>query len=338
MSRHLRTSSATETDALYRPLPQSEAVSEATSSPLELEGDEELVAEEFVAQERLASHDRRIGWIHFILGSAILLPWNALITATPYFLSRVEGSPLKSTFSSYLSTTFTFANFAFLAHATATTDQSTNSRRILLSISWLTLLMFLLTLSTYIHSSPGVFFAFVLVNGICQAAAGSYLQTAVIAVASFFGPTAIQPIMSGQAAIGVAVSGIEVLSAASSLRNSAPAEARVDPEPEEKSAFIFFGLSTLFLLISAGAQIWLTKLPLYKALKDRFRQATEHTRSLSPGDFDEGYTPPVDSRDHILHEEKKHQLVRIAKTNVIYNIAVAYVFIVTLVGSFYLTA
>lgn len=76
MARHLRSSSATETDALYRPLPQSEAVSEATSSPLELEGDEELVAEEFVAQERLASHDRRIGWIHFILGSAILLPWN----------------------------------------------------------------------------------------------------------------------------------------------------------------------------------------------------------------------------------------------------------------------
>ena len=50
-----------------------------------------------------------------------LLP--ALITATPYFLTRLEGSSLKSTFSSYLSTTFTVANFAFLAHATATTKQ-----------------------------------------------------------------------------------------------------------------------------------------------------------------------------------------------------------------------
>ena len=37
--------------------------------------DEELV-EEFVAQERAASHDARIGWIHLILGCAVLLPWN----------------------------------------------------------------------------------------------------------------------------------------------------------------------------------------------------------------------------------------------------------------------
>lgn len=47
----------------------------------------------------------------------------ALINATPFFLSRMGDSPLKSTFSSYLSTTFTAANFVFLAYATATSKQ-----------------------------------------------------------------------------------------------------------------------------------------------------------------------------------------------------------------------
>lgn len=70
-----------------------------------------------------------------------MLPWNgqtdlarntcqlslnlktAMITATPYFLSRLAESPLKSTFSSYLSITFTASSLLFLAHATATSKQ-----------------------------------------------------------------------------------------------------------------------------------------------------------------------------------------------------------------------
>lgn len=85
----------------------------------------------------------RIRWIYFMFGAAVLLPWNGewqrllvriiclfddiqysvLITATPFFLSRLIGSDLRSSFSSYLSITFTLANFAFLAHATATSQQ-----------------------------------------------------------------------------------------------------------------------------------------------------------------------------------------------------------------------
>lgn len=55
--------------------------------------------------------------------SEVLLVLSALITATPFFLSRLEGSSLKSTFSSYLSVTFTVANFCVLAHATVTSKQ-----------------------------------------------------------------------------------------------------------------------------------------------------------------------------------------------------------------------
>ncbi|KAF7800116.1 hypothetical protein EIP86_011361 [Pleurotus ostreatoroseus] len=315
MSVHHRTS-ITETNAPYQPLSQVETPEIHPSTPLLLNEDEEVVlAEEFVAQERAASHDWRIWWIHFILGCAILLPWNAMITATPYFVSRLEGSSLKSTFSSYLSTTFTISNFLFLAHATATTNQSTNSRKVIISLGWLTLLTFTLTLSTYVHPLPGLFFAFVLLNGIAQAAAGSYLQTSVIAVASLFGPTAIQAIMSGQAAIGVAVSAVEVLSALASIRGAASPEALEESEAEEKSAFLFFGLSTIFLVLSVATQIFLTRLPAYKAIMDQYthtKDAVTHSRHASHAD---DIVSPIAEVQPPSRVEKKQQLIRVAKSN-----------------------
>lgn len=175
----------------------------------------------------------------------------------------------------------------------------------------------MLTLSTYFRPSPGVFFAFVMLNAIVQAIAGSYLQTSVIAVASLFGPTALQPLISGQAAIAVAVSGVEVISAAVSLRdpNITP-EVLAESDPEAKSAFIFFALSTLFYLVSAAAHIWLTRLPAYHDLTTQFSHAAG-AQHLSD----------------VVHEDKPRQLIRVAKANAIYNFAVAYVFIITLVSA-----
>ena len=48
---------------------------------------------------------------------------TAMITATPYFLSQLEGSSLRHNFPSYMSLIFTASNFGFLAHATATAKQ-----------------------------------------------------------------------------------------------------------------------------------------------------------------------------------------------------------------------
>ena len=191
-----------------------------------------------------------------------------------------------------------------------------------MSTAVLTILTFMLTISTSFHPSPSVFFAFVLLNGAAQAAAGSYLQTSVIAVASLFGPTALQAMMSGQAAIAVAVSGVEFVSAAVSLHSTpTPSVAAVPAAAEEKSAFIFFSLSTLFYVISAGAHVQLTRLPAYRDLMTQFSHATQAATSATH----------LVSEDR--YESKTHQLYRVAKTNAIYNLAVAYVFIITLVSA-----
>ena len=133
--------------------------------------------------------------------------------------------------------------------------------------------------------------------------------------------------MSGQAAIAVVVSGVQVLSAIGSTWNE---EADTNAVPtgghggaEERSAFVFFTLSTVFLLVAAGCMVWLVSMPQYKtvvgALEGRvkFDDESEETRSLvSSG-------PQYDSGSSMLH---------VLKTNALYHVAVAFVFFITLVN------
>lgn len=174
--------------------------------------------------------------------------------------------------------------------------------------------------------SPEVFFSFVILNGIAQAALGSYLQTSVIAIASLFGPTAVQTMMSGQAAVAVVVSSVQVLSAVASTWGKPVASIEaVDQEPEERSAFIFFGLSTIFLLITALTQRWLSKLPAYRAVI----HPLEVKHSSEESDPEESRGLISGGRSALPFD--KVQILRVAKANVLYEIAAAYVFVVTLV-------
>ncbi|EIW61775.1 uncharacterized protein TRAVEDRAFT_143867 [Trametes versicolor FP-101664 SS1] len=312
-------------EAVYHPIPQAPVASNTIppSSP-------DIEVDEGFGPSIVHSHvtvDSRIRWIHFLLGCAVLLPWNVMITATPYFLSRLEGSSVKGTFSSYLSTAFTIPNLLFLAHATATSKKASNTRRVLSALGFLAALSFMLTLSTYMHPAAGGFTAFVLLNAVGQAAAGSYLQTAVVAVASQFGPVAMQAVMSGQAAVAVAISGVQVMSALASVRGVSPQQVVLSSEPAERSAFIFFGLSTAFLIVCAAVQMWLVSLPAYKSVV-----AQGATRGLDTPEesalLEASSTDPDDRS--FRKEDEKHHVIRIAKTNKVYEIAVSYVFVVTL--------
>ncbi|KIK65644.1 hypothetical protein GYMLUDRAFT_39141 [Collybiopsis luxurians FD-317 M1] len=313
-------------EVLYHSIPQAPLASNPVVSDeagIELENEEGL---DYIPSD--ASVDVRIRWIHFVLGCAVLLPWNALITAIPYFLSRLAESSLKPTFSSYLSITFTLANFVFLAHATAKSKQMIASRQTILTLLGLAGLNFLLTLSTLVTISPGIFFAFVLLNGMAQAALGSYLQTSIIAVASLFGPTAIQPMLSGQAAVAIVVSAVQVLSAIASVGNGSKSSADVltrSRDPEESSAFIFFGLSTIFLLFSAAAQRWLVSMPAYHTVAG----SLEVRKAVPEIGTDDEHRTLVSSGPSQVFSEKS-RIWRVAKANILFEIAVAYVFMVTL--------
>ena len=192
---------------------------------------------------------------------------------------------------------------------------------------------------------PSLFFPFVIVNAIAQAGAGSYLQTSVVAIASLFGPATMQAVMSGQAAVAIVVSSVQVISASASLRTSSARAAAIagNGDTEARSAFIFFALSTVFLVATAGANVWLTRMPAFRAIVAPAAGDEPHyarARSLS---VDQSERRPLVSdaadlsasgvHEHAHIGDKKSRILRIAKKNVLYELAVAYVFVITLVSS-----
>ncbi|KAJ8475468.1 hypothetical protein ONZ45_g15594 [Pleurotus djamor] len=319
-------------EALYHPIPQAPVASHPVTTPPDVEIDDVLELQEDDSLPPPADHraESRIRWIHFVLGAVILLPWNVMITATPYFLSRLAGSRYRGTFSSYLSVSCTASNFIFLAHATITSKKAIASTRIRQSAVWLVVMTLLLTISTFFTFSPGIFFASVLLNGIIQSAAGSYLQTATIQVAALFGPSTVQAMFTGQGAVAVVVSGVQVASAIVSTWGATQEAIATytlgDGSAEERSAFIFFTLSTLFLIFSIAAHAYLISMPAYKVI------AAPLEHKAVTGVTSEEIQGLVSSGRHDHHEEKQ-RFFKVAKLNTIYQIAVAYVFIVTLVRS-----
>ncbi|KAF7331780.1 Nucleoside transporter [Mycena kentingensis (nom. inval.)] len=303
------TTTTMSSDALYHPIPQAPVADHPTQLP---EDDEPLPPQPITPS---------IKWIHFILGCAVLLPWNVVITAMPFFFARLGDSPLRLAFGSWLACSFTLSNFLWLGLATVTSKQSSPARRALVTILLLSVLTFTLVLSTFVHTTPSIFFAFVLLNGIAQGGLGAYLQTAIIVIASLFGPSAVQALMSGQAGVAVAVSGVQVFTAAASTWSRPKEEvltARGSDEPEESSAFVFFTLSTVFLVVAAAAQGWLVTMPAYKTIAASLERQKRSTAGETSGLVSTG------------RSDGKAQIIRVAKANALLEFAVAYIFIITL--------
>lgn len=168
---------------------------------------------------------------------------------------------------------------------------------------------------------------FILFNAAAQAIAGAYLQTSVIAVASLFGPPAVQSMVSGQAAVAVAVSAVQVISSAASIA-AKPRTYISDGSAEEQSAFTFFALSTVFLLVSAGVHTWLINMPVYKLVAASLEVKPEKNQADTVQEDERQELIP--SRSTVVQSDMA-SIMRVAKINIVYGVAVAYVFFVTLV-------
>jgi equilibrative nucleoside transporter 1/2/3 len=196
----------------------------------------------------------------------------------------------------------------------------------------LALLTFLLTLSTFIHLSDGLFATFIITTAIALACCGAYLQTSVVAVASLFGPTAIQSLISGQAVVAVILSAVQLISATGSLHASqtGPAEGVA----ETKSARLFFGISTSFLFACGAANAWMTRLPSFKAVVPDDDEPWIRRRLSLSADLRSPRPPSLGSPLLGAPDSKANwdRILSVARRNILYEIAVAYVFMTTLVS------
>lgn len=140
--------------------------------------------------------------------------------------------------------------------------------------------------------------------------------------------------MSGQGAVGVVVSAVQVLSATASIWGTTPQTFSASPDDgkaEQRSAFIFFVLSTIFFVGTTGALAALTAMPAYKVV---IAPLESRQKQLQTDTSDSGERQGLVSTSPVtIVPDGKGQILRIAKANLSYELAVAYVFIVTLVGA-----
>ncbi|KIL65073.1 hypothetical protein M378DRAFT_10965 [Amanita muscaria Koide BX008] len=210
---------------------------------------------------------------------------------------------------------------------------SSPTRQTHLSILTLLFLTCLTTLSAVVRTTPGTFLTFIMLVAVLSAAGVSYFQTPVFAVASIFGPRAVQAVMAGQAAVGVVVNMVHLGSATISLHQSSKpvVHSGRTRTPEEIAAFVSFAFTTCILCISLAAHRWLVRTPAYKLLIEPIEQ-----RIVAANELEESQTLLSSSglARTPNREEARERIVRVAKANVLYEIAVAYVFVVTLVCPF----
>ena len=131
----------------------------------------------------------------------------------------------------------------------------------------------------------------------------------------------MQAMMAGQAFVGVVVSAVQLLSSAASIHAAGVAAALAEPydegAAETRAAALFFGLSTAFLCATLGAEAWLVRTPEYVAI------AAQMDDAKTRGD-------PLVGESALDLKHEKGRILRVAKSNFQYELAVGYVFAVTL--------
>jgi len=254
-----------------------------------------------------------------------------MINETTYFVSKLEHSPYHNTFPFYLSATMSLANFAFLTHATFYAPPAPSNTRINKSVLTVIVMLAILTVSPMFPFSGGTFFGIVILNGIIQSAAGAYFQTALVGIGALFGASTLQSLFSGQAASGVIVSVIQFISVLISVKDGHQDLNTQDFAPSQSlAAATFFGVTTVCMIAGLVAHSVLQQTPSYRTVVLAYEQGKG---TIAEGEGQEeapDENEPFISQSVEVHTSGTVKLADVARANVVYNAAVACVFIITL--------
>lgn len=218
--------------------------------------------------------------VFLILGAAVLLPFNTLVTPTEYYrhlFSHKEGG--SESFLSWVLVVYNGSTIAFGAHATLSMNKTTPSRRIYLSMSVILIsLALLVTSASQLPSfskmqTVGWFYG-LLTGTFVIAASSAYLQNAVTALCSIFGGQAMGLMLAGQGAVGVVISLVQLGAAYNNVAKSSLSYEEEDGGDEPsvggggvaatRTATMLFTFAACFTVFSVFAFAWLARTPEYK--------------------------------------------------------------------------
>eukprot|EP00049_Salpingoeca_infusionum_P001416 m.48165 g.48165 ORF g.48165 m.48165 type:complete len:495 (-) comp11011_c0_seq2:240-1724(-) len=235
----------------------------------------------------VAMTDKDVSWflygLMFVEGVGVLFPWNAFITVTQYFFSRLENSNFKGNFDNYFSFTFQFFNIVFLIVGLMVQHKVNIHLRIIAPLILQFLIFTGLTVTTQLENFDGPeFFYLILGLVILSGSATAFIQGALFGLGGVLPPSCLQAVMGGQGVGGVIVASLNVITLASTDGNPSNA------------AFIFFILSVVLILACLGGAIYLKRHPMVKLRINRaslrrreslsaLRSSQSVSRSLSAG-------------------------------------------------------
>jgi equilibrative nucleoside transporter 1/2/3 len=213
--------------------------------------------------------------------------------------------------------------------------------RVMLPLVSNTLLVTFLAATPHITLSSGLLFSLVLVNGALQAILGAYLQTSIVALASAFGPDAIASYMTGGALVAVGVSLLKLLTAYGSLLTPGIDSPNTGPDRAStlelhggaaaSGATAYFCIAAGFISSGIAAYAYLDpKIPRDSPLKEDTEVDQDESGAESDEPTEVDYLLGRGSRTPVPISSTSIWIV--ARKNACYNIAVFYVFVVTLVS------
>ncbi|KAF2164664.1 hypothetical protein M409DRAFT_25058 [Zasmidium cellare ATCC 36951] len=143
--------------------------------------------------------------IFLLLGVSMLWAWNMFLAAGPYFQRRFKGNPwIHENFQAAEISVSTITNLGSMLILTRMQANASYSKRIIISLVINMAVFALLSASTAIKTSAGVYFGFLMVMMFLTSLATGAAQNGIFAfVSGFAEPKYTQGIMTGQAIAGV---------------------------------------------------------------------------------------------------------------------------------------
>lgn len=265
----------------YEPLRQQEEGNEAEGVRLNINGDDDatmrpLEGVEYISTWSQSSFTSKvyIQAAFILLGAAVLLPFNAIITPTEYYRSIFTGTNQEKSFMSWIIFVYNISSIVFGAHATASMPNKSIKRRIFSSmmiiISVLTFSTVLTAITAQGKKSYSTTFTLpaILTLTLIISAATSYLQLAVVTLANVYGPRCLGLMLTGQGAVGAGVSYTQLVVAYVSADRAGRTGASTPENSEAATAAVRFFTATTILMIVALYFYWrLAGTKIYKEME-----------------------------------------------------------------------
>lgn len=236
---------------------------------------------------------------------------NAFLAAAPYFQLRFSSDKwILTHFQSAEISVSTVTNLGSVLALTKLQRNASYPYRIVVSLCINIVSFTLLALSTLVDTSPGLYFAFLMIMVFSASLATGLIQNGIFAYVSGYGRTEYtQAIMTGQAVAGVLPCLAQIASVLAIPKNNRqPSTDRV-PAESPKSAFVYFLTATAVSIISLLAFIYLFRRRRGSvSTAETITPAAKATASTSQSD-DVGNAPTDPPEDPAHASPRQHKSV-----------------------------